>query len=309
MHATSYANLLAPMREAAVHAAWTQWGAIGFGAAAKQQARAIVDPEALVLATLVLEDHELRLRRLARLWITAGSRLLSTGRLANLLRDYPQSVAPKVADLAAEALAAGDARWRRLAAKARAQLSPRRSVEAASPDLRQPSTLMLRLRLALGVGIKADALAFLLGRTGVRATVREIASGTRYFERAVRRAVDELVAARFVEVQPTSPISYSAKWVNWQQLLGVDQNQAPLWRSWHELYLVVVTLDGWGRQADAGRWSGYVAASRLRDAFERLAPIRAGAYVQEAPDWQKPPEEWLGGEWIAQLANRLRGVV
>jgi hypothetical protein len=146
--------------------------------------------------------------------IGAGSRLLTTGRLANLLRDYPESLSPKVAAFAAAAVAAGDARWRRLAGKVKAKVTARRSVEAATPDLRQPSTLMLRLRLALGVGIKADALAFLLGRAGARATVREIASGTAYFERAVRRAVDDLVAARFVEVQATSPISYRAKWAS-----------------------------------------------------------------------------------------------
>ncbi len=307
MPSAKYASLIAPVREAAVHAAWTQWGAMAFGAAAKQQARAIVDPEALVLVTLVLEEHEHRLKRLVQMWIGAGSRLLSTGRLANLLRDYPESVAPKVAAFAAEAVAAGDARWKRLAGKAK--VAARRSVEAVTPDLRQPSTLMLRLRLALGVGIKADALAFLLGCVGVRATVRQIASGTGYYDRAVRRAVDDLVAARIVEVQATSPISYYAKWASWEQLLGVDQNSAPWWRSWHELYLVGLALDGWGRQADVAGWSRYVAASRLRDVFDRIAPFRARAYVHEAPDWEKPPEEWIGGEWIPRLADRLRGVL
>lgn len=309
MPSANYASLMAPVREAAVHAAWTQWGAMAFGAAAKLPALAIVDPEALVLATLVLEEHEGRLQRLVQMWIRAGSRLLSTGRLANLLRDYPESVAPKVTAFAAEAIAVGDARWKRLAGKAKARAGSRRSVEAVTPDLRQPSTLMLRLRLALGVGIKADALAFLLGRAGARATVREIASGTGYYARAVRRALDDLMAARIVEVQATSPISYYARWASWEKLLGVDQDSAPMWRSWHELYLVALALDGWGRQADAAGWSRYVAASRLRDVFDRIAPFRARAYVHEAPDWEKPPEEWIGGEWIAQLADRLRGVL
>jgi hypothetical protein len=309
LSANNYASLVAPVRESAAHAAWTQWGALAFGAAAKAPARAIVDPEALVLATLVLEEHEVRLRRLVQMWIGAGSRLLSSGRLANLLRDYPDSVMRKVAPFAAEVVAAGDARFRRLAGQAKARVGKRSVVVAATPDLRQPSTLMLRMRLALGVGIKADALTFLLGRVGVRATVREVASGTGYFARAVRRALDDLVAARLVEVQATSPISYSANWAKFQQLLGVDQNNAPLWRSWHELYRVALALDGWGREADAAGWTLYVAASRLRDVFEHLAPVRARAYVQEAPDWERPPEEWIGGEWLAGLADRLRGVL
>ena len=309
MSARDYTSIVSPLREAAVQAAWTQWGAMAFGAAAKAPARAIVDPEALVLATLVLEEHERRLDRLVQMWIGVGSRLLSTGRLASLLRDYPESVTPKVAAFAAAAAGAGDARWKRLAGKARAKVAARQSVEAVTPDLRQPSTLMLRLRLALGVGIKADALAFLLGRSGVRATVREIASGTGYFERAVRRALDDLVAARFVGIQATSPISYYAQWAKWEQLLGVDQNSAPLWRYWHELYVVVVALDGWGHEADAARWSRYVAASRLRDVFERIAPFRARAYVLEAPDWEQPAERWIEGEWIAQLTDRLKGVL
>jgi hypothetical protein len=292
-----------------VHAAWTQWGAIGFGAAARQPARAIVDPEALVLATLVLEEHEPRLRRVEQMWIRAGSRLLSTGRLTNLLGDYPEALAPRVAAFAADAAAVGDARWRRLAGKVRAGPAGRQRVEAAGPDLRQPSALMLRLRLSLGVGIKADALAFLLGLAGGRATVRQIAEGTSYFERAVRRAVDDLVAARFVEIQATSPISYRASWDSWSQLLGVDVSSAPLWRAWHEHYLVVAAIDAWGWEADRSRWSKYVAASRLRDVFDRLGAVRARAYVQEGPDWHRPAEEWLHGEWVELLANRLRGVL
>jgi len=109
MSARDYTSIVAPLREAAVQAAWTQWGAVAFGAAAKAPARAIVDPEALVLATLVLEARERRLNRLVQMWIGAGSRLLSTGRLASLLRDYPKSVTPKVAAFAAEAVGAGDA--------------------------------------------------------------------------------------------------------------------------------------------------------------------------------------------------------
>jgi hypothetical protein len=89
----------------------------------------------------------------------------------------------------------------------------------------------------------------------------------------------------------------------------MDENAAPAWRWWHELYLVATAPDGWGRQADAAGWSRYVAASRLRDVFDRIARFCARAYVHEAPDWEKPPEEWIGGEWIARLAERLRGVL
>src|SRR5579859_663445 len=114
MSRTARANLVAPIREAAVQAAWAQWSAIGFGAGSRP-GRAIVDPEALVLASLAFGDHERRLERVMLMWLGSGSHLLGVGRLTTMMDAYPVSMAHRVAEFAAEAAERGDARWKRLA--------------------------------------------------------------------------------------------------------------------------------------------------------------------------------------------------
>lgn len=311
MSARPYAKLVAPLREAAAHAAWTQWAALGFGPLAAPAARAIVDPEALVLASLTLGEQKRRLDRVMRTWLGMGSRLLSTGRLANLMRDYPESLAPRVAEFAAEAARHGDARWTRLAERSRGFAEARAVSETrVSPLFRVPAALMLRMRLAFGVGIKADALTFLIGCAGARAGMREIARSIGYADRAVRKAVEDLVAARFVDAVATSPASYTVTRKNWLPLLGTDDNATPLWRAWHSLYVVVNELVIWAERADAEGPTAYVAGSRLRDTFERLTPHITRALPNEHPDWHKAPEEWLEGPqpWVDELTRFLRDV-
>jgi hypothetical protein len=311
MSAPSPSTIVAPLREAVVQAAWTQWGAVGFGAAALHPARAIVDPEALVLATLAFGELERRLGRAMGMWLGVGSRLLSVGRLTNLQRDYPAALAAKVQAFAAGARAEGDARWSGLAGGTTARRRKRTGTESVTPDLRQPSTVMLRLRLAMGVGIKADALALLIGCGGAGQTIRDIATSTGYYERAVRRAVEDLAAARLVQMMATSPVKYHVRWKDWEHLLSVDESHAPLWRYWHQLYAAAAALDAWARQAEDSSWTAYVAASRLRDTFDGLAPVLARALVREVPDWSRPPERWLEEMegWVGKTAERMRALV
>ena len=311
MSAPSPSSIVAPLREAVVQAAWTQWGAVGFGAAALHPARAIVDPEALVLATLAFGELERRLGRAMGMWLGVGSRLLSVGRLTNLQRDYPAALAAKVQAFAAGARAEGDARWSRLAGGTTARRPKRTGTESVTPDLRQPSTVMLRLRLAMGVGIKADALAFLIGCGGAGQTIRDIATSTGYYERAVRRAMEDLAAARLTMAMATSPVRYQVRWRDWAQLLGVDEDHAPLWRGWHQLYAVVVAVDGWARRAEESSWTPYVTASRMRDMFDGIAPLMARSMGGEVPDWSRPPERWLEEleGWVGKTVERLRALV
>jgi len=302
---------VAPLREAAAEAAWTQWGAIGFGATARRPARAIVDPEALVLASLALGEHERRLTDVMQYWLGVGVDLLSVGRLRALQRDYGDGMRERVRAFAASARAAGGARWAALAGKARATRPPATGKEPSTADLRQPSTIMLRLRLAMGVGIKADALALLVGGLGGGMTVRDIATSLGYQERAVRRAVEDLVAARFVAMQATSPVRFHVRFGDWEALLGVDADHAPVWRGWHQLYIMVAALDDWARRAEQASWTDYVVASKLRDSFDEMRPGVARAYGGEEPDWSLPPERWFDELelWTGRAVERLNAVV
>jgi hypothetical protein len=84
---------------------------------------------------------------------------------------------------------------------------------------------------------------------------------------AVRRAVDELAAARFVDAWTTAPASFSVSGERWAHALGLKE--MPQWVYWHPVYAVVADLDGWWREPTTGKLSPYMLSSQLRDLFER----------------------------------------
>jgi len=123
--------------------------------------------------------------------------------------------------------------------------------------------LMLRLRLGIGVGIKPDVIAYLIGVAGGRQPVQLIARATAYHGRAVRRALEELAAAGFVETRPTAPVSYRVDARKWAVLLAMNPDNAPAWRSWAAMYSFVAALDEWSRKLPSE--SDFVLASEARD--------------------------------------------
>lgn len=265
MSDSALAKAIDTLRAAAADAAWRQWAAIFNAASVKRRARAIVDPEALLLGSMALADVESRLRRIARLWAWCGSRLLSVQRAKNLAKMFPEGVAADLAEFASDAVTyGGDARWRSISAEHPGPPVPK--AEAFAPYMSHPAALMLRLRLGLGVGIKADVLAFLLGGAGAASTIQEITVQTGYFGRAVRRAVEDLAAAGFIESRASSPITYRARVSDWQQVLAIDPDDPPAWRSWSGIYAWVAALSEWASRMPS---SDLAAASEARDLWER----------------------------------------
>lgn len=270
---------IAAVREAAAGAAWSQWGAIFTPAAGRRPARAIVDPEALLLASLVLSGHEPRLWRVARLWARDGARLLSVQRVKNLGRQFPNSVTEPLGEFALLAIAdGGDLRWRSLAAdSAQAKPAGRREPHA-NLMLEGAPALMLRLRLGFGVGIKPDVVSNLVGLGGSGATVQQIAAGIQYYGRAVRRAIEELVASGFIEARSTSPASYRIDLGKWAELLAIDVDDPPAWRPWAGLYAFVAALEAWGSGPTPD--SAFVLASEARDLALKHAATLESAGVR-----------------------------
>jgi hypothetical protein len=304
MSVTPYARSIALLREAAIHAAWVQWSSLGLAMHGARPGHAVIDPEALVLASLAFDRDERRLDRVMVAWLTGGARLLSAGRFGNLMKEYPEPVQAKARSLAASLVAAGDARFKRLAGRAhpgREVVRPRGAPSGIA--LRERTTLMLKLRLALGVGIKADALAYLIG-LDARYTVRQVSDSLGYEERPTRRALEDLHAAGFVGLDATSPVTYRADLAKWQSLLAFP-NEPPLWRQWRELYQVVAHVSDWESRV-SDKWTPYVQSSRLRDLLEVLGPTLVRC-VPDRPDWQNDVELWPGAfhEWASRLAKRM----
>ncbi len=296
----------AVLKAALVHAAWAQWSGIESWSTGKP-ARSVVDPEALVLGSLWLEAEEPRFWRLLRVWARGGARWLSVQRINNLVSAYPEPVQQRLGAFAYECLhGAKDARWRSLARSPKPAVVRERGRELIpSPQLKSPSALLLRLRVGLGVGVKADVLAYLLGSVGSRRTIGEVTVATGYYRRGVQRAVEELVAAGFLVVLATAPASYRAPLNTWGPLLGLGDDP-PLWRHWQQLFALGAALD----EVASGTASAspYIQSSRARGVIEEHRAAFDLNGVPLGDPGMVPGEEFLGllAEDIGQLAERVR---
>lgn len=344
-------QLAAELRHAVLDVAWRQWRTLGAGAVARPRARtasraeqgtgrdlyALVDPEALVLISLVLLEEERRLGDLLRDWGGRNSDLLSVQRMKNLEADYPEPVrgllARRLAWFATVARDAGkDLRWRSLAqgradAEGRGHEPAREAgaharvahaadgISGASTKSRAtrarltPSaTLILRLRLGLGVGVKADLVAFLLARVEEWATVREVTDAIGYTVAAVRRAAEDLAAARLIESLDGQPASYRATYGAWAPLLGFE-HRPPRWASWHERFVFATAFLHWAEVARERPLSAYAFGAHGRQLLERHRPAferdLVAVWSEHAPvtDWGA-----FVGRSVRSLAEWMKGM-
>lgn len=261
-------------RRAAVDAAWRQWTALGASGGGTEPGETTIDPEALVLASAQLVEHERRLGDFLLWWVGVGATLLSVHRTRSLLKVTP-GAADALAPFATSAVKAGDRRWKGLAGSQGLDARPGKG--AAEARLTDPTALVLRLRATFGVSAKADVVAVLLGLERA-ATVREVAEATGYTTVAVRGALGEVTLAGFAEAMGETPATYRAtRREAWAGLLG---GEPPTWGFWAERFAVLLDVAAWGERAEAGGWSEYVAASKARDLAER----HARAFRRWAPE-------------------------
>jgi hypothetical protein len=265
--------------ETVVEVAWAQWTALTPAAvpATPRQVSSIIDPEALVLISLAVSDHERRLDDLLAGWARIGSWLLSIQRLKTLAREYPESVRARLPVFARYAADAGDRRWRPHASSpADTDRLCRREKEPGPVRLAGGPALMLRLRAGIGVGTKADLLTVLLGLHGAAANLRTLALATGYSNRAMRTAAEEMARARFIHEIEGPPAAYRAEPGAWCALLGGGPADAsvgagsgvPPWRFWSIAFAFLTAVIEWEREAHRAGWSPYVVSSRARDLVE-----------------------------------------
>ena len=252
-------------RGAALDAVWRQWSALGASVGGPRP-RTVLDPEALVLASLALVPYERRLGDVMLWWASVGSPLLSVQRVRSASKGFAETAtADGLGAFAASAVEAGDRRWKRLAGPE--GLGARSGKGADRPDLSDPSALVLRLRAGFGVSAKADLLAILVGCERPQ-TVRELAESSGYSTVAVRVALGEMALARVAQPTGASPATYrAAEAVRWSGLLAGGPR--PRWGYWSEAFGVLLAVSDWGQEAEAS--SDYVASSKARDLVERHA--------------------------------------
>ncbi len=290
--------------EATLDVLWRQWRAIG-AAATGQAVTRQVDPEALCLASLFLQDHEPRLWTAMTDWIRFGAPLLSVQRLKNLANQFP-NLTQGVKALALVAWREGkDARWKPVAGAARHSPRTRTSAKqrSAGPALKDAPALLLRLRAAFTVGVKADLLAFLLGQP-FRVTVSTAAVSLGYAIPTVFRALQDFRAAGVVHAADLpSATEYWVDSFRWQALLGGEQGIAR-WGFWRETLVYVCAAFGLENRATYRRSSEYARATSLRELATQHEGdlVRAGVVERGVP---RSPSliEWR--EFHGALAGRI----
>ena len=293
-------NATRHLQETTLGVLWRQWGTLG-ASTVSDSARSLIDPEALVLASLVFQDAERRLSDVLRWWARTGAPLLSVTRTRSLARQFPDAIRDRLGEFAAMAVLEGrDFRWRPLAHPSSSPAGRRTKVLGAAPRFLAPPALLLRLRLGFGVTVKADLLAALLGSSEGWLSVKQIAASLGYATQSVRRAADDLVAARLIQATGETPTGYRVDPKSWAGFLGTPANLPP-WRHWTPVFAFVADLSEWMQKGmGSAAPSDYVLSSRARD-------ILAGhqdAFVQNRLTIPRP-EDSSGEVYLAAFLDTL----
>ena len=284
---------------------WRQWHALAASGVSigESPVGSIVDPEALVLLSLAVRQHERRLDDQLHWWAAAGTSLMSVQRMRTLLVDYPERLRDELAWFAKMAVDGGDPRWRVFTDRKGATQDGRPGKGPRELQLLEPSTMMLRLRAGLGVGAKADLLTFLIGTASTLnehrawATAEVVAKAISYSVASTRRAATEMALARLVGASDDRPTQYSVDASAWARLLqigpatsrgsrkpgsateGID---VPPWRFWAQMFAFLAAAVHLGEDARLAKAAPVVQASHLRDIAERF----------------RRPLAWNGIEWV-----------
>ena len=297
-------SLVKAVTESAIDSAWAQWRSLGSLITAPRPARSIVDPEALVLASLTLRDHERRLWDVLASWVATGSKLLSVQRIKNLISMYPKRTSDRLAEFARIAIMEGsDHRWQKLAGT---KSGPRpRDQKLIGPSAKgwDPAALIVRLRLGIGVGLQADIVEFLLSQRGTWASARVIAEATGYSVYAIRRTADKMADARLVESTANKPLEYRTDNTAWSTLLGLEKGVLP-WRYWNQAYAFVADLVALSEDGQLEASTKYLLSSRLRDLTERH---QDALRLNRIPSPE--PRQLAGEEYVTAFGQIAEGLV
>lgn len=301
------------LRDALLSVVWQQWKQLGASAAgasrsadlsaappgepahAESARLTLVDPEALLLASLGLLAHEQRLRDVITDWVATNADVLSVQRLRNLLARggmaYDDARDTHVAWLAAVARDFGkDPRWKPLAGTHPHAIAAR-TMRTVRVRTIEPSALMLRMRLAFGVGVKADLLSFLLANAGDAFTIRDIAEAVGYTVASVRRTASDLTSSRFVLLERGEPVRYRIALHAWRPLLGWGDQVAVGWGAWRARFAAVDAITYWADSSQGHPLSAYAFAVRCRTLLSEH-PVLTASPSLPRPAADDPVDAW-----------------
>jgi DNA-binding transcriptional ArsR family regulator len=282
------ARLAAVMTAAAIKAAHAQWTILDVAEPLHGEPPIrVIDPEALLLISLWLMPRDPSLRRGVHAWIEAWSDLLSVQRTRNIAKSYGSDVHAELRAVAVTAHEKGkDFRWGPVIKGAGASVptsmegeddagaSGAAASERASVSrlpVGRASLLVLRFRMAFGVGARADALAYLLARGSAWSTVTEISLATGYTPSAIRRALDRMAEAEIVLTVDDGTTRFRCEAAQWAALLGLHTDVAP-WPYWLQQFTFVATLVEWAESVARRKLTAYAITEGLRGVARKFRP-------------------------------------
>jgi hypothetical protein len=276
---------------------WGQWGQMGVSANTSRRDSWAIDPEALLLLTFEVGRGEPRLFEEALDWMLVNERLISVQRLRNLAADE--------ADRALVEAVLGwlgqNRRRARLGAKqgsvkvgpelqlffrnsrlkvsepdpaflAQGFLKPQAepSGKSQAPDVQLPINFAFRLRLLLGVSVRAEVARVLLTTDAPWMNAQALAASVAYSKRNVQEAAASLAIAGFVKSWPLRNENRSEASDRWAEFLGPDP--LPSSKDWPQLFRALLRILRWLADPPNQELSDYMLMSSARTLLEEVRP-------------------------------------
>ncbi len=288
---------------------WGQWAQMGLSANTGRRDTWAEDPEALLLLTLEVGRGEPRLFEEVLDWMVVNERLISVQRLRNLAGDNAdRALVDAVLGWLGE-----NRRRARLGAKANSEeereprpffrdshldvadpdpaflaqgfLKPRiePSGKSQAPDLRLPINFAFRLRLLLGIGVRAEVVRVLLTLTPPWTNAQALSASTAYSKRNVQEAMGALIAVGVVGSRTLGNQNrFVAEPDRWTAFL--DLKRLPQYEDWPRFFLAYRRILRWLSEPANSGLSDYMLLSRARTLVEEVGPDLPAAEISPGPD-------------------------
>lgn len=325
---------------------WSQWATLGAYVTVEPCRKAIVDPEALLVATCAFGRQDARILDEALDWTIANHALLKPWRLKRISRafgpgtrrtmgamlefaahDLGKDLFPGVIKEAGKGLGGMEVeelfrREKGRYTQGRKQPdeiflkwkllrgSPRIRRHSDRPDLGNPANLMLRLRDYYGAGARADVMTYMLTNEG--GSSHGIAIKIKYRQGSVYGVLEDLVGAGIAYKKGGRGNAYY--WIEQEKIaasLGLA-GKRPVFVVWGDVFRAfdMVISDWWDHQEDYT--NEFLSAERMRDLMVRIVPLlrNAGEPLARLP---APDARKLKGaehvETLMDFLDRVAGIL
>lgn len=184
----------------ALELAWSQWRELGVGTTSSRHLWHAIDLEPLIVFTSALESG-IRLRSRTIDWCITNARFISALRLRHFAALATPATRKAFGRYAATVRAHSALPW---PAQGDPYVMLPGDHQEATPDLRRPSLVQLRLRALVGVSARAEILKALLAGGERSQTAADFAATSGYAKGGIAQALDMLTVAGLLNVEPSA---------------------------------------------------------------------------------------------------------